>query len=101
MKLGIRSTAAILLAAAGLSAAGARELGGQESLRVVTLDEAIEQALKNNPPAERLAELQSMIYAFPTFYGAVGEAVNLRRGEFRVLRRDLDRGAQATVECPE
>ena len=51
MKLGIRSTAAILLAAAGLSAAGARELGGQESLRVVTLDEAIEQALNSDPAA--------------------------------------------------
>ena len=51
MKLGIRSTAAIVLATAGLSAVGAAEARAQESLRVVTLDEAIEQALSSDPAA--------------------------------------------------
>lgn len=41
-----------------------------------------------------LAELQSMIYAFPSYYGAIGEALGVRRGLTTVLDPDY-RGVDA------
>ena len=41
-----------------------------------------------------LAELQTMIYAFPSFYGTIGEALGVRRGLTTVLDPDY-RGVEA------
>lgn len=45
-----------------------------------------------------LAELQSMIYAFPSFYGAIGEALGVRRGLTTVLDPDY-RGHEALEQA--